>query len=346
MNRLKPAVVIEVLIHLLFWAAITLLPLLSGPYTNLQRQFPFSAWHLVIINAFLAVQFYLNAFFLIPVILNKHKKILLYFVLLFTSFVTIDFIITQIRPDIPPLRFHDAFGRVRPPLLMRFNILPLIAVGAAGFAYRYLADQFRIVAKEREIVNEALVSELAFLRSQISPHFIFNVINSVVALSRLNPALVEPTLIQLSKLLRYMLYVSDQEKVTLVSKVDYLNSYIQLQKLRFQGQVKVNADFEIGEPGKTIEPMLLIPFVENAFKHGIGDAAVPVIDICLKSDNKELAFIVQNTYTPIESNKDDAHGIGLPNVKRRLELLYPGKHKLTISEKNNTYTINLQIQLK
>lgn len=347
LKRLKPAVVIEVLIHLLFWAFITLIPYLSGPFSSSSHRFWFSPWHLVIINAFLAAQFYLNAFFLIPVVLNKHKRILLYFVLLLTAFVTIDFVIIQIQPAMPFHRFQREPGfPPRPPFFLRFNLLPLIAITAAGFAYRYLADQFRTINEEREIVNEALVSELAFLRSQISPHFIFNVINSVVALSRLNPTLVEPTLIQLSKLLRYMLYVSDEEKVTLISKADYLNSYIELQKLRFQDQVKVNVKFDIGEPTKTIEPMLLIPFVENAFKHGIGDVTDPVIDICLKSDNKLLDFSVKNTYNPLEPNKDEAHGIGLPNVKRRLELLYPGKHHLAINEKGNTYNVTLQIQLK
>ena len=347
LKRLKPAVVIEVLIHLLFWAFITLIPYLSGPFGGLSHRFWFSPWHLVVNNAFLAVQFYLNAFFLIPVVLNKHKKILLYFILLLVAFITIDFIIVQIQPEMPFHRFQKEIGLPpKPPFFLRFNLLPLIAITAAGFAYRYLADQFRTISKEREIVNEALVSELAFLRSQISPHFIFNVINSVVALSRLNPALVEPTLIQLSKLLRYMLYVSDEEKVTLISKADYLNSYIELQKLRFQDQVKVDVHFDIGEPEKTIEPMLLIPFVENAFKHGIGDVTDPVIDIRLKSDGKILAFSVQNAFNPIEPNKDEAHGIGLPNVKRRLELLYPGKHSLAIHKKGNIYNVNLQIQLK
>lgn len=347
LKRLKPAVIIEILIHLLFWAFITIIPYLSGPYSNLSHDFFFSPWHLVIINAFLAVQFYLNAFFLIPVILNQHKRILLYFVLLLISFITIDAIIIQIQPDMPFRQFHGSFGKPpRPPFFLRFNLLPLIAITAAGFAYRYLADQFRTINQEQEIVNEALVSELAFLRSQISPHFIFNVINSVVALSRLNPALVEPTLIQLSKLLRYMLYISDEEKVTLASKADYLNSYIELQKLRFQDQVKVTVNFFIAEPAKTIEPMLLIPFVENAFKHGIGNVASPAIDIYLRSDSKLLAFGVQNTYNPLELNSDEAHGIGLTNVKRRLELLYPGKHSLSITEKNNIYNVNLQIQLK
>lgn len=347
LKRLKPAIIIEILIHLLFWAFITFIPILSGPFANSPHRLLFSPWRFVLINILLAVQFYLNAFFLIPVILNKHKKIGLYFVLLFFSSVSIYLLIIYARPQIPFPRPKMAYGAPpHPPFFVGFNLLPLIAITAAGFAYRYLADQFKVINNQREIVNAALVSELAFLRSQISPHFIFNVINSVVALSRLNPTLVEPTLIELSQLLRYMLYITDEEKVTLIRKADYLRSYIELQKLRFQDIVKVNLNFDIAQPEKTIEPMLLIPFVENAFKHGTGDVADPVIDIFLKSDNKILAFGVQNTFSPYELNKDEDHGIGLTNVKRRLELLYPGKHSLVIDQRDNIYKVNLQIQLK
>jgi hypothetical protein len=341
----RSAIIIETLIHLLFWALITFIPILSGPYGFQPRLF--SAWHFVVINIFLAVQFYLNAFFLIPIVLNKHKRIGLYFLLLVVSLVTIHLIIVHVQPQMPfPFARMGHGIRPKPPFFVGFNLLPLIAITGAGFAYRYLADQFKLANNKREIVNATLVSELAFLRSQISPHFIFNVINSVVALSRFKAELVEPTLIELSKLLRYMLYISDEEKVTLVDKAGYLRSYVGLQKLRFQDVVKINLDFDIAEPEKTVEPMLLIPFVENAFKHGTGDVADPAIDICMKSDDKTLTLSVQNTYNPHEPNKDESHGIGLPNVKRRLELLYPGSHTLDISQKNNIYKVNLQIQLK
>jgi two-component system LytT family sensor kinase len=345
-KRLKPAVIIEVLLHLLFWAFITVLPVLTRPVENpaFHQLFPF--WHLVLINVLLAIQFYLNAFFLIPVVLNKHKNIWLYFVLLLALFVMLDLVIIHTRPVISQY-FRARYGfPPRPPFFANFNLLPLTAITAAGFAYRYLADQFRVITNKREITNAALVSELAFLRSQISPHFIFNVINSVVALSRLNPVAVEPTLMQLSKLLRYMLYITDEEKVTMEQKTDYLSSYIELQRLRFRDLVTVNCSFDIAEPGATIEPMLLIPFVENAFKHGTGDVSNPVVDISLKTNKKELIFNVQNTYNPNEPNKDEDHGIGLHNVKRRLELLYPNTHKLLIDQADNIYKVNLQIQLK
>jgi LytS/YehU family sensor histidine kinase len=172
------------------------------------------------------------------------------------------------------------------------------------------------------------------------------VINSIVALSRLNPVAVEPTLIQLSQLLRYMLYITDEEKVTLRQKEEYLRSYIELQRLRFHNQVTINFTSEIESGEKTIEPMLLIPFLENAFKYGTGDMAHPGIVIYLKTKNNLLDFYVQNAYNPKDKNKEESHGIGINNVKRRLELLYPGKHSLLIDQSEHFFKVKLQIKLK
>lgn len=342
-ERLKPSLLFEILLHLLFWAFITTLPLLSRPSEPGLRTF-FPVWHFVFINLLLAVQFYLNAFFLIPVLLNQQKKPWLYFASTLISFSILDFITVYTRPHIVFPAHKFPFHH--PPFLMNFNLLPFTAITAGAFAYRYLADQFRHINNRQNITNAALVSELAFLRSQISPHFIFNVINSVVALSRTKPAAVEPTLIELSQLLRYMLYVTDEEKVTMEQKAGYLNSYIRLQQMRFGEDVKVNLDINIKAPEKTIEPMLLVPFVENAFKHGTGDVANPEISVSLLSDQKMLRLCVSNTYNPAETGKDEQRGIGLNNVKRRLALLYPEKHTLAVNQDAHNYSVNLQIQLK
>jgi hypothetical protein len=338
LKHFKPAVLLEILLHLLFWAFITFLPFFSGP----QRRFiPFS--HVLLINTLLAVQFYLNAFVLIPFVLNNGKQPALYFLLLAFSFTAASFIIVYTRPE-PEFfqRMHPQFPG--PPPAGRWFFLPLVAITAASFAYRYLTDHFRQARKRNDIRNAALTSELAFLRSQISPHFMFNVINSVVALSRLKPAAVEPTLIQLSQLLRYMLYISDEEKINMGKKAEYLDSYIQLQKLRFGANVNIDYLAHIGSPEKTLEPMLLIPFVENAFKHGISDVEHPAIQVSLVANEKTLDFRVSNNYNPEDENSDEYHGIGLANVKRRLELLYPGKHRLSIMPDSNTYNVHLQLQ--
>jgi hypothetical protein len=341
-NRIKPALVIEVCIHLLFWALIIYTPIISRPDMRGMPQHFFSPGRIITFNLVLAAEFYLNAFLLIPKVLKKN--IWLYFWALLASFVVFNIVLLYASPHFPLPNVKDMGGRV--PRGPSFVLFPLLSITAGSFAYHYLADQFRAMNKKKDITNASLVSELAFLRSQISPHFIFNVINSAVALSRLNPAAVEPTLIQLSQLLRYMLYVTDAEMVTVQKKEDYLSSYIDLQQMRFGDLVKIYFKSDIKAPDKTIEPMLLIPFVENAFKHGTGDIDSPDIAITLFADEETLRFTVQNVYNAAEKQKDNDSGIGLANVKRRLELLYPGKHNLYINKNEQTYIVMLQIELK
>lgn len=197
--------------------------------------------------------------------------------------------------------------------------------------------------KERE--NENLKTELSFLRSQVSPHFLFNVLNNMVAMARLKSELLEPSLIRLSGLLRYMLYESDETSVTLLRETEYVNSYIELQKIRFAKSLIILSDMDEGDT-QLIEPMLLIPFIENAFKHGTGNIEDPVIDISLRISEGLIDFRVKNKYNPKnEEIKDPTSGIGLPNVIRRLNLLYDQKHILSINKENGLFTISLQIKL-
>jgi len=183
------------------------------------------------------------------------------------------------------------------------------------------------------------------LRSQVSPHFLFNILNNMVAMARLKSDLLEPSLIRLSGLMRYMLYESDETSVTLLRETEYVNSYIELQKIRYASSRFLHVDMDQGD-NQLIEPMLLIPFIENAFKHGTGALEDPVIDISLKISEGLLDFRVKNKYDPNhEEIKDRTSGIGLPNVIRRLNLLYDQKHILTIKKENGWFTVSLQIKL-
>jgi LytS/YehU family sensor histidine kinase len=197
--------------------------------------------------------------------------------------------------------------------------------------------------QERE--NENLKTELSFLRSQVSPHFLFNVLNNMVAMARLKSDQLEPSLIRLSGLMRYMLYESDETSVTLLREIEYVNSYIELQKIRYAKSLTIKENMDPGD-NQLIEPMLLIPFIENAFKHGTGTLEEPVIDIYLKISEGLIDFRVKNKFNPAnEEIKDRTSGIGLQNVIRRLNLLYDQKHILSINKQNGWYSISLQIKL-
>jgi LytS/YehU family sensor histidine kinase len=198
--------------------------------------------------------------------------------------------------------------------------------------------------QERENAN--LKTELSFLRSQVSPHFMFNVLNNMVALARKQSVQLEPSLIKLSSLMRYMLYETDEQKVLLEKEIEYLQSYIDLQQQRFGKNVCINTLFSAIDGNYNIEPMLLIPFVENAFKHGTGLIEKAQIDIEMRAKNNILFFAVRNKYNPLsEEEKDKTSGIGLTNVKRRLNLLYGGNHTLLINKNEGWFTASLQLNL-
>ena len=213
-----------------------------------------------------------------------------------------------------------------------------------SIAYRILFDKLREDRRTVEKRTENLKTELSFLRSQVSPHFMFNVMNNMVALARKKSDLLEPSLIKLSSLLRYMLYETDEETVSLQKEIEYLQSYVDLQKQRFADNVIINVSLNANGQHQ-IHPMLLIPFVENAFKHGTG-LFTPQIDIRLTTDNIRLFFEVSNRYSENDDEvKDKSSGIGLANVTRRLNLLYGKNHQLEIVRKDNRFTVKLETLL-
>lgn len=285
--------------------------------------------------------FLLNTQWLIPKVLLKKDASTYFWALIVLLIVfsvyhnyIVDWLKSFLEPDDHPHRKSYV------------GIFVIIMVGAVSTGYGllgYVADQEK---KQEEQRNEQLQSELLFLRSQISPHFIFNVLNSIVYLIRSKSELAEPVTHKLSELMRYILYESDKSLVALEKEIAYLESYIALQKIRFEEDVDIQFKIDGAPTGQIIEPMILIPFVENAFKHGVGMVLNPIIDIDLKILDNHLFFSVKNKIgTETKSDKDGTSGIGLRNLKRRLELLYPNAHALEISQKDGFYFIELNLTL-
>ncbi len=283
--------------------------------------------------------FYINAYLFLP-LLVRTKKIWLFIVLeivgltivYYSHMVYFNLFITQMQ-----FKASNFFI---------YNISTYLFILAGSTAYYMVLERQNAarLAQERQTVN--LKTELLFLRSQVSPHFMFNVLNNMVALARKKSDLLEPSLLKLSSLMRYMLYETDEEKVQLEKEIEYIQSYIDLQQQRFGKNVKVCANFHNPIGGNEIEPMLLIPFVENAFKHGTGIIEDAQIKIELKVEGGILQFIVSNRYNDISNNsKDRNSGIGLNNVTRRLNLLYGNNHTLLINDKDGWFTVSLQINL-
>jgi two-component system LytT family sensor kinase len=210
-------------------------------------------------------------------------------------------------------------------------------------ALKFGIDWFLNERVQRDLENQRLTAELAFLKSQINPHFLFNSLNSIYSLAYQKSDTTPEAILKLSEIMRYMLYESNDNKVDLAKELQYLQNYIDLQKIRFGNKAFV--DFKItGEVGsQKIVPLLLIAFIENAFKHGVAsDPSVP-IKLFINLDGSKLHFYMENKKHM--NNRDNEGGIGLNNVKRRLDLLYPGKYTLTIQDGTENYTCELSLVL-
>lgn len=330
------------MLHVVFWAVLFSLPSLLRSRGDNHPGPPESAGFLYqyIINwlTWIAL-FYLNAYVLIPRFIAK-GKFGQYTISLVPVFATLIFINWLSFTLLVPERSFRFGGFVF------FYIFPCLFFLACSTVWTMFRDKLRSDRLSKEKETENLKTELAFLRSQVSPHFMFNVLNNMVALARKKSDLLEPSLIKLSSLLRYMLYETDEEKVLLEKEIEYLQSYIDLQVQRFGKKVKVNVEMNEFDASYFIEPMLLIPFVENAFKHGTSSVQNAEINIELKAKDNLLQFMVSNSYeNNVNEIKDKTSGIGLQNVQRRLKLLYPNMHTLLICDKDKKFVISLQLNL-
>lgn len=336
---------IAISLHVLFWVLFFVYPFLLRPVTDNtssgpRMRFGSGFYYLHFINSFLRlILFYANAYVLIPKLVYKKRYIQYVFVLL--GILAVMLLMDRLFFNLLIEGFtHKVWN------FFVFNLLPFFFIIIVSSAFRVIRDRIEDTQRMKEKETENLKTELSFLRSQVSPHFMFNVLNNMVALARKKSDVLEPSLIKLSSLLRYMLYETDESKVLLEKEIGYLQSYIDLQQQRFGNKVKINARFEKIENGYTIEPMLLIPFVENAFKHGTGLIADAEIDINMTVQNKALQFLVKNRYNgDSQEIKDKTSGIGLNNVKRRLNLLYNNNHSLQIDRKEGWFTILLHLNL-
>ncbi len=301
---------------------------------------------IVVIDVPLFYYFYHNA---IPRLLASKRGWLFTGLLLgFTALYPLlrygsDLIITYYLPDFQsPLtnlviaQFWGAYG-VR-------SLSCLFVISMAGMG-KFTFDWFKNARIRRELENQNLTSELAFLKSQINPHFLFNTLNNIHTLAYKKSDEAPEAIMKLSELMRYMLYESDTEMVPLDTEIAHLKSFIGLQALRFKTTDIVQLNISGDTANKEIAPLLLLPFVENAFKHGYNLKKEGAIVISLKAE-EDVQFSVENEKPPegMLSHKDEAGGIGLENISRRLELIYKTGYTLAVDESSSYFKINLTLK--
>ncbi|MDP4268192.1 MAG: histidine kinase [Bacteroidota bacterium] len=233
-----------------------------------------------------------------------------------------------------------AYFSIKPGTIPFSLIILMLGIGIKMIIEWYKNERQRAVLEK-----EKLNTELAFLKSQINPHFIFNVLNNICSLARKKSDDTENAIIKLSQLLRYNLYDFRDEKVSLEREIRYLNDYIDIQKMRLGDNVQIVFDVKGKTENVMIEPLILIPFVENAFKHGVNTTDNCKIEISIDCDSKMLHFIVKNLKLEKKKTSDNNKGIGLKNVTRRLSILYPEKYTLSIIDQSNIYIVDLKINV-
>lgn len=208
---------------------------------------------------------------------------------------------------------------------------------------RVIQEWLGIEKKKQEMETEKLATELSFLKSQINPHFLFNTLNNIYSLALVKSDATADAVLKLSSIMRYVLSETKNETVPLDKEIQFIKHYIELQKVRLTDKTSIGFLVEGKTGGKEIAPLLLIPFVENAFKYGISTKETSDIFFKLIADERSIVFTSKNHIMPGEKNNNENTGIGLKNTSRRLELLYPQKHILKIEKINEDFIVHLTL---
>ncbi|MEI7498907.1 MAG: sensor histidine kinase [Bacteroidota bacterium] len=226
-----------------------------------------------------------------------------------------------------------------------FNSMRLVIIyGIYALLIQLAIGWFDAQKLKTELMLENKSGELALLRSQINPHFLFNTLNNIYSLVYKKSEDAPEAVMKMSAIMRYMLYDATTDKVLLEKEIEYLKSLIELEKLRLRHSDFVEFNISGNFEGRTIAPMLLIPFVENAFKHGSKRVTNPGIRINLSVTPQEIHFnVINHLRKNISAPKDLMGGIGLKNISRRLNLLYPGKHHLEINSDDDLFNVQLTL---
>lgn len=302
--------------------------------------------------------FYLNYLVFVP-LLFPQKRLILYLLICSTSLVVIFFSVKYLTARFPDTINFSAHAQLSlsssnystsefrydlPTHAGTLGIIVGFMILAISTSIRVTQNLYLNEEQRKEIQNEKLSAELLFLKSQINPHFFFNTLNSIYYLAHTKSDQSPVAILKLSEIMRYIIYEAVKDKVPLAKEMDYIQNYIDLQRLRLNDNVSIEFVVHLGSQNYQIGPMLLIPFVENAFKHGIDYTQTTTISISAIMEDKTLHFCVKNPN--IQQNRVNlvSSGVGLKNVKKRLELLYPSNFQLFIREEQ-LFTVDLYLNL-
>ena len=297
---------------------------------------------LFINTAILAIIFYANYYLIIPFILKRFNNYAIFIGLLISIFLIV--VLRMILDNYYYIGFYfngKEFMQF-PGRLLTTGLFLLLSTVLSVLEHNEKHKQ-----TELQLLNEKLLAELSFLKQQINPHFLFNALNNIYTLSYLKDENAPQVIMKLSEIMRYMLYECKEDKVLLEREMHILENYIELQKLKSENQEQIEFTKINIRPGLKIAPLILINFIENAFKHSNwGNKKEAWIKLLITvTEKNELYFNVKNTISKFISDNKEIGGIGLTNAKKQLEFAYPGKHSLLINDVENIYDVDLKIIL-
>lgn len=356
------------LTHVLIWVAFGLFFYRQLFFAD--TSIPYQYWiKQTMTLSLLVTAFYFNSFVLVPqLVLKNHTA--LYLVIIIAIVLAIAFLNRWVDNEFSPYQFNDAaFSRpgpgptreqwsTRPPPKFKtgihFRLGDLFTIFISGLVIGIsttitgLQKWQKDNEERKELEKDKITTELSLLKAQINPHFFFNTLNNIYALTEVDPRVAGQAIHQLSKMMRYLLYDTRNGDTYLSQEIAFVKNYISLMKLRLTDLVRINLDIPAHLRDMPLAPMIFLPFIENAFKHGVSATQESHINIMILQKDMILDLMVNNS--KIKDNivsLDTNSGIGLINTRRRLDLLYPGKYKLDISETEsaNEYTVHLVLDL-
>ncbi len=315
----------------------------------------FGYFRVLITFVMFAAIFYLNYYFLIPryLLKKKFKKYAAFIISILLAVSGISYLNqpapSEFMQNRMSLSVKDFERRERPSRMIFLSfgdmLLSFITL-AVSTSVRGTREWFENEKRLKDIENQKLTAELSYLKAQINPHFFFNTLNGIYALARRKSDLTPDVILKLSDLMRYIIYEANTAKVLLSREISHIENYIELQRIRLNEIVQVQ--FQVnGNPGiLQIEPLLFSVFLENAFKHGIDYSRPGKIDISLTINDHHLIFIVGNPI--LQNNKETqtlGSGLGLGNIKQRLHLVYPDRHRLNVYQQDGRYIVELYLNI-
>jgi LytS/YehU family sensor histidine kinase len=344
-NLIKKVIQNRIFLHSLFWIISFFILLqhfsISSEVSLIDYIFT-ALFHVSIITSV-----YINLYLLIPKLLDK-QHYLVYIISLAALFVlfyglhvfTFDILSEIIFPDYYLITFYSYVE------LLKYFVI-YIGLTTLFMLSKYWFELLESKKKLAETEKEKIQNELKALKAQVNPHFLFNSLNTIYSLALKKSEETPSVILKLSDVLRYMIYESNEKLVDLKSEVEFIYNYIDLQKLRIQNPESIKFYVQGQVANQKIAPLILVVFIENAFKHGIkGDVELQFIRIRLNVTQNEIEFEIENNRgTSEELGGSKFKGLGLENVKRRLELMYPGKHELEISNNHDKFMIHMILQL-